>query len=224
MQKSGRLYIVATPIGNPRDITLRAMDLLTEADAVICEELRQGTTLLKKLGIEPKSLVTLNEHNEKEFASELAMRMINGESFALISDAGTPVFADPGAQLVELALSYGVKVVPVPGASSLMAALSCLDIKLENFYYAGFLPRDPDKRRLELFRLKNMRTAIVVLDTPYRLNALLQDAVKSFGRQRNALIAMDISLPTELIVRGTLEELKAAASGRKSEFVLIIYP
>ncbi|HMN12128.1 MAG TPA: SAM-dependent methyltransferase [Bellilinea sp.] len=224
MPKPGRLYIVATPIGNPKDITLRAFETLRDVDAVICEELREGLRLLKSVAVDAKAILTLNEHNEKEYASELALRMLNGESFALISDAGTPVFADPGAQLVDLAYSYGIQVVPVPGASSLTATLSCLNIKLDTFYYAGFLPREPDKRRMELFRLKNLKTAIVLLDTPYRLSALLADVQKSFGKNRQCLLALDISLPTELIVQGTLEEVQKMSGGRKFEFVLIVYP
>ncbi len=118
------MYIVATPIGNPDDITLRALDVLRSADAVICEERRPGSTLLKKYGITPNELIPLNEHNETGEAQNIVSRLVKGETMALISDAGTPLFADPGAQLIQQAVMMGVPVSPVPGASSLMAALS----------------------------------------------------------------------------------------------------
>ena len=143
VRKTGTLYMVATPIGNPGDITLRAIETLKQVDAVICEESKPGSTLLKKLGIKGKELVLLNEHNEDEVAADLLPRFLNGESLAMISDCGTPVFADPGAYLIQLASSSGVRVSPMPGASSLMAALSLLDAKIGRFVFAGFLSRDP---------------------------------------------------------------------------------
>ncbi len=130
-KKPGTLYIVSTPIGNPDDITLRAIEVLKSADAVVCEEYKPGSTLLKRLGIAGKELLLLNEHNEEVQAADLLVRLLNGETLALFSDCGTPVFADPGAYLIQLAAGSGVKVTPVPGASSLMAALSVLDMKLE---------------------------------------------------------------------------------------------
>ena len=130
MKKSGVLSIVATPIGNPGDITLRAIEILKNTDAVICEEYKPGSTLLKKLGIIDKELVLLNEHNEAEVAADLLIRLLDGQNLALISDCGTPVFSDPGAYLIQMASSSGVRVTPVPGPSSLMALLSILDFKI----------------------------------------------------------------------------------------------
>ncbi|NMC85579.1 MAG: 16S rRNA (cytidine(1402)-2'-O)-methyltransferase, partial [Anaerolineaceae bacterium] len=115
MAEKGILYIVATPIGHPDDITLRAIEVLKQADAVVCEEYKPGTTLLKKLGIQGKELILLNEHNEPEMAADLLMRLLNGQTLALFSDCGTPVFSDPGHYLIQLAASSGVKVSPVPG-------------------------------------------------------------------------------------------------------------
>src|SRR5512142_1936519 len=126
MITKGHLYIVATPIGNPRDITLRALDVLQEVDAVICEEYREGSTLLKKLGIS-KEVIEINEHNETDQAPQVLQRLLLQQSMALISDCGTPVFADPGATLIKLVVDSGVPVVPIPGPSSLMATLSILD-------------------------------------------------------------------------------------------------
>ena len=122
-KKKSTLYIVATPIGNLGDITLRAIETLKQVNTVICEEHKPGSTLLKKLQLTGKELVLLNEHNEAEVAAQLLTRLLNGESLALISDCGTPVFSDPGAYLIQLASSARVVVSPLPGASSLMAAL-----------------------------------------------------------------------------------------------------
>lgn len=222
-EKMGCLYIVATPIGHPDDITLRALNVLKEADAVICEEMRVGTTLLKKLGVSAKEIILLNEHNEGEQAAQIAFRLVQGSNFALISDTGTPVFADPGHQLISIASGYGVRIIPVPGASSLMAALSVLDVKLDQFYYAGFLPRDPAERRSKLTHLRAMRVPIVILDTPYRLGALLDDISRVFGAGQVITAACDITLPSETIYRGTAADVRRQIGPRKAEFVLVVH-
>jgi len=222
MPKPGTLSIVATPIGNPGDITLRAIEVLKNADAVICEEYKPGSTLLKKLEIGNKELVLLNEHNEAECAAELLMRLLNGENLALISDCGTPVFSDPGAYLIQLAASSRVVVTPIPGASSLMAALSVLDYKIRQFCFAGFLPREPEARRRELARLRGLKVPIVLMDTPYRLKALLEDVAKVFGRQMFVTVAFDLTLPSEIILRGDAAEVIKQVGTRKGEFILVV--
>ena len=222
MADKGILYIVATPIGNPDDITLRAINTLKSADAVVCEEFKPGSTLLKKLGIEGKELVLLNEHNEPEVAADLLMRLLNGQSLALFSDCGTPVFSDPGHYLIQLAASSGVKVSPVPGASSLMAALSVLDFHLERFFFAGFPPRDPDVRRKLFTYYRTLKMPIVLMDTPYRLGSLLDDVIKTFGRGHMVTVAFDLTLPTETVFRGTAEDVRKQVGPRKGEFILIV--
>ena len=222
VKEPGKLYIVATPIGNPGDITFRAVAILRSVDAVICEEYKPGSTLLKKLDIAGKELILLNEHNEAEQAAELLPRLFNGESFALISDCGTPVFADPGAYLIQLASSSGITVSPVPGASSLMAALSLLDTKIERFVFAGFLPRDPEQRRRELSRYRGYRMPVVVMDTPYRLAALLDDVAKIFGKGQWVMVAFDLTLPGERVYRGEVGDLGRQIGGKKGEFVLVV--
>lgn len=218
----GKLFIVATPIGNADDITLRAIEVLRKVDAVICEELKPGSTLLKRLGITEKEIVLLNEHNEQEEAANLLMRLLNGEDLALISDCGTPVFSDPGAYLIQLAASSGVIVSPIPGASSLIAALSVLDFKMGRFVFAGFLPRDPEKRRGELTRYRSLRIPVVLMDTPYRLGALLDDVVKVYGRAHFVTVAFDLTLPTETIYRGDAERVRKQVGPRKGEFILVV--
>lgn len=222
MIEKGRLYIVATPIGNPRDITLRALDILQEVDAVICEEYREGSTLLKKLGI-TKEIVLINEHNEGEQAPQIAMRLLQNQSMALISDCGTPVFADPGATVIRHLVEMGIPVVPVPGPSSLMAALSILDFKIDRFIYAGFLPRDRNERKKALKYLRSTRYPIILMDAPYRLGPLLADLEEVYGGGAALTLAIDISLPGETIFRGTVSEAQKRLGQRKSEFVLIMH-
>jgi 16S rRNA (cytidine1402-2'-O)-methyltransferase len=223
MKSSGILYVVATPIGNLEDITLRAINTLKQADVVIIEERRHGTTLLKKLDITPKDLLALNEHNEESDAMNVIVRLLNGETMALMSDAGTPVFADPGAHLIRQAAEMGVQVSPIPGPSSLMATLSVLDFKLEQFVFGGFLSRVPDERRQELTRLRNLRMPVVLLDTPYRLSALLEDVSKIFGKNRRVTLGFDLTLSSEMIFRGTAGDIARQTNNRKGEYVLVIH-
>ena len=221
--KSGKLFIVATPIGNYQDITLRALDVLRTADAVICEELRLGSTLLKKTGISNKPLLTLNEHNEDEQTGEILLCLHRGETLALISDCGTPGFEDPGARLVQEALQQGIQVIPLPGPSSLMAALSISPIPLKEFLFAGFLPRKDAERISKLKHLQALKTHLVLMDTPYRLGKLLEEVESIFGKYRQATLALDISLPGELILYANLNEIRQRVQARKGEFVLIVY-
>jgi 16S rRNA (cytidine1402-2'-O)-methyltransferase len=221
---NARLYIVATSIGNLGDITLRALETLRQADVIVCEEQREGGTLLKKLEITPKEIVTLNEHNETERAPELIQRMLlSGESLALITDCGTPVFSDPGAFLIAQAVQMGVPVIPIPGASSLMAALSVLDFKPERFVFGGFLSRVPEERRRELSRYRTLRIPVVLMDTPYRLFALLEDVAATFGKGHRVTVAADLTQPKEKIYRGTVAEVLKQVAERKAEFILIIH-
>ncbi len=219
----GQLYIVATPIGDPTDITLRALETLRNVDAVICEELRTGSTLLKKIGVQARILVDLNEHNERTRIPEMLQMLLQGKTLALISDCGTPVFADPGSLLIRDAVEYGIRVRPVPGPSSLMAALSILDRNARQFIYAGFLVRDPEGRRAELERLKRIDMTTVVMDTPYRLSAVLADVGRIFGAGARVTLAIDLTLPGEEIFRGKISNAITRFQGVKREFILIIH-
>jgi 16S rRNA (cytidine1402-2'-O)-methyltransferase len=221
--KTGMLYVVATPIGDPADITLRALETLRNVDAVICEELRTGSTLLKKIGVQTRILVDLNEHNEKTRIPEMLQMLMQGNTLALISDCGTPVFADPGSLLIREAVEYGIRVSPIPGPSSLMAALSILDRNAKQFIYAGFLARDPVGRRSELERLKRIGMTTVVMDTPYRLSAVLSDVAHIFGSGARITLAIDLTLPGEQIFRGRISNAITRYQGAKREFILIIY-
>ncbi len=213
------LYVVAIPIGNPDDITLRAIKVLKEVDIVICEEYKNGSRLLKKYNIKNK-LIELNEHNEqKETEYILKEILMRGKSAALISDAGAPLFADPGSKLVEMCHYYQIKVKPVPGASSLIAALMGAG-KIKKFAYLGFLPANRQERKKAILKLPR-DIDIILLETPYRLKQLLKDLSKILGENKNAIIAYKITMPEENFFFGTLKELYETDIP-KGEFVLII--
>jgi 16S rRNA (cytidine1402-2'-O)-methyltransferase len=224
MAETSCLYIIAVPIGNIEDITLRALSILRSVDGVICEEIREGSTLLKRLGVQVKELIPVNEHNETDQVLSIINRLRQKQSFALISDCGTPVFSDPGSFLIQQVVQSGILVIPVPGPSSLMAALSILDFKLDQFVFGGFLPRQPDQRRSELNRLKSMRMAVVLMDTPYRLSALLEDVEKVFGPDQYITLACDLTLPSEKVFRGNIHAVHKQTGGKKAEFILILHP
>lgn len=219
--KTGKLYIVATPIGNPKDITLRALDVLKKVDAVICEEFRQGSRLLHKLGIE-NTLIPLNEHNEAEEAHNIMMRLAKGETMAIISDAGTPVFADPGQHLLELLYQMEIPVSPLPGPASLMAALSLCDFPIDRFVFAGFPPQKSPQRKAFLAGFKSETVPVILMDTPYRLTKLLTEVEIIFGKGQDILLACDMTLQKETILRGRVDEILQKVSGQKREFILIL--
>lgn len=218
-----KLYLVSTPIGNYDDITLRALNILKSVDFIICEEFKEARRLLSHYKIE-KELVSLNEHNEKEEANDILLRLVQGESAALISDCGTPLFSDPGHLLVEICISQKIDIVPVPGANSLLPALTGSGLDFEKFYYYGWLSPKRDERKQELLKLRSINEVIILLDTPYRLRALLADIAKMFGSGLRAALAYNLTMKDEKFFRGSISEVLAEAEKRslKGEFVLII--
>ena len=219
----GKLFIVSTPIGNFKDITLRALDTLEKVDAVICEEFREASTLLKKIGVSDKQLLQLNEHNEEEVAEEFVMQLINGHTLALISDAGTPAFADPGTTLIRRCMEMQIPVEAIPGPSSLMAAISLSPYPLDEFFFAGFLPRKEDQRRNKFNFLKRLNTSIVLMDTPYRLGKLLEEVKEFFGTGKLITIAIDLTQQSESVFHGPVQDVIKKADSRKGEFILILH-
>lgn len=213
------LFVVATPIGNPNDITLRALEVLKSVDAVICEEYRMGSTLLKRYNIK-NELVQLNEHNEKEQTEYILNEfLLKDKSLALISDAGAPLFADPGNKLVLMCHKYNIKVVPIPGATSIMTAIMGAG-NIGKFQYFGFLPANKEKRRKAVKTLpKNVD--LIFLETPYRLKSLLNDLIMIVGKNRRGIIAYKLTMPQEKFFFGTLQELKDMEIP-KGEFVFIL--
>ena len=218
---AGKLYVVATPIGNAGDITTRAIETLAHADVILCEEHRNGSRLLKSLGI-AKPLLELNEHNEAERIQEVLLMLAQGQTLALISDCGTPVFSDPGKKLLKLLYEMNIAVTPLPGASSLMAALSVCPFDLEEFLFIGFLPVKTDQRQKKLSQLKYSNYPLVLMDTPYRMQRLLQEVQQSFGKKQNIFLACDLTMPEEHLYLGPVDEILPRIQNRKAEFILIL--
>jgi 16S rRNA (cytidine1402-2'-O)-methyltransferase len=219
------LYIVSVPIGNPDDITLRAIKTLQTVDFFICVDLKIGRKLLKQLNIE-KPLYQINEHDEKESSDEIMQLLFKNQSAAYFSDAGTPLFADPGTYLVNRCHEFGLRVIPVPGASSLTAALAVAGIDIKQFYYAGFLPRVPEERRLAIRKLKHFSCPIIIYDTPYRLRSLLDDLKLELSARTQATLLLSLTQPAETIIKGSLDSIiiDVNANYSKREFVLIVEP
>jgi 16S rRNA (cytidine1402-2'-O)-methyltransferase len=219
----GTLYLVATPIGNLEDMSFRALRVLRECDIVVCEERKEGLRLLHHFHIE-KPVESLNEHNEKAATHNILEHLKAGKSVALTSDAGTPVFSDPGQLLVRKAQEMGAKVIPVPGASSLMPALTVSGFPIDQFVFYGFPSPKRSRRIAELQQLRKEQRTIVLMDAPYRLLPLLKDVADVFGDSRRVCIAFDLTMPTEEILHGTAGGLfqRLARENRKGEFVLII--
>lgn len=217
------LYIVSTPIGNYEDITLRALRVLKECDFVICEEYKEARRLLSHYKIE-KELFSLNEHNENEEADELIIKIKASKSIALISDCGTPLFSDPGHLLVDLAIQNKIDVIPVPGASSILAALVGSGVDFEKFYYYGWLSPKKDIRRKQLLDLRKRKETILLMDTPYRLKTLLEDVVKLMGEKTPVVLAYELTKEKEKFYRGTALTIlnTAEKENLKGEFVLIV--
>lgn len=211
------------PIGNYEDITLRALSVLKNADYIVCEEYKEAVRLLALYEIK-KELLSINEHNEHEETPRLIALLKEGKNIALISDCGTPLFSDPGHYLLSQALESGVQITALPGASSLMPALSGSGLHAEKFYYFGWLSPKKEIRKNELLRLKKIREVIVILDTPYRLQSLLRDCNEIFGGEIPGVLAYEISKPGERFLRSPLSRMTAAAQkdALKGEFVLLI--
>jgi 16S rRNA (cytidine1402-2'-O)-methyltransferase len=219
------LYIVSVPIGNMDDITKRAIDTFKRVDFLICEEFKIARKLLKYLNID-KELINLNEHNESTATEEIISLLIQKKSAALFSDAGTPLFADPGTQLVKRCHDLDIDVVPIPGPSSLMSALSVAGVNIDQFFFAGFLPRQTENRRREIIKLKDRPHPIVILDTPYRLSALMKDLLAELTPDRRIVLALSLTKSDEQIIRDSVANIAAKLRQNpiKKEFVLIIEP
>jgi 16S rRNA (cytidine1402-2'-O)-methyltransferase len=217
------LKIVALPIGHKDDITLRALQALKAADVIIGEERKELIPLLKSydVDIHSKQIEFLNEHSDKIDIEALG-QLCKDKNVVLVSDCGTPVFCDPGALLIKYCRESSIKVDTLPGASSLMALLSLSSEKLGKFYFYGFLPRQKEERMREIQRISKMKEAVIVMDTPYRFAATIEH-LATVMPARKALIAADITLPTEMIFEGHLKSLVSQTKNQKKEFMVLIY-
>jgi 16S rRNA (cytidine1402-2'-O)-methyltransferase len=205
----GCLYLVATPIGNLEDITVRALRVLGEASLIACEDTRRTAKLLHHYSIKKETL-SYHEHNEMTRAAELVIRMEQGARVALVSDAGTPVISDPGHHLVTLCLRHRIPVIPIPGPSAVIAALAVSGLPTEEFVFVGFLPARPGDRRKELERLATETRTLVFYEAPHRLVEMLSAALDRFGR-RPTVIARELTKIHEEFLRGDLAELLVTA-------------
>ena len=219
----GTLYIVATPIGNLEDITQRALRVLREVDLIACEDTRHTRKLLNHFGIETKT-ISYHEHNERERAEELCALLESGKSVAIVSDAGTPLISDPGFRVVNLAIEKAIVVVPVPGPSALVAALSASGLPSDQFLFAGFLPARANARSVALEKLRSIDATLIFYEAPHRIVATLRDALAVLG-DREAVIARELTKLHEEFVRGKLSKLIerfSDARNARGEMVLLI--
>jgi 16S rRNA (cytidine1402-2'-O)-methyltransferase len=219
---SGRLFVVATPIGNLADITLRAIRTLSDVDVIAAEDTRTTRKLLVHHGIRTP-LVSYHEHNESMRTPELLARLEGGESVALVSEAGTPSISDPGYRLVDACIAAGVTVEPVPGASAILAAVVVSGLPSDSFVFEGFLPRRGAERRKRLTELASERRTLVLFEAPHRLDATLQDMADTLGDRRAAL-CRELTKLHEEVRRESLSELAASirTSPVKGELVLVV--
>ncbi|MCB1382699.1 MAG: 16S rRNA (cytidine(1402)-2'-O)-methyltransferase [Notoacmeibacter sp.] len=220
------LHLVATPIGNLADITIRALETLAGADIVACEDTRTTRILLDRYGIRAKT-VAYHEHNAAEAGPRLIAALKEGRSVALVSDAGTPLVSDPGYRLVGEAVEAGIRVVPVPGASAVLSALTASGLPSDAFFFAGFLPTRDGQRRTRLEALRAVPATLVIYESPRRLAESLSAMAATLGVERLAVVARELTKTFEEFRRATLAELAAhyaEAGAPKGEVVVCIAP
>jgi 16S rRNA (cytidine1402-2'-O)-methyltransferase len=220
---NGVLYVVATPIGNPDDVTARAIRMLGDADLIACEDTRRTGRLLAAHSIRTPT-VSYFEHNEERRTPELIERLMRGAKIALVTDAGTPAISDPGYRLVRAAHEAGIRVVAIPGASAAVAALSIAGLPTDRFVFEGFLPTRTNARRAALKRMAREERTIVIFEAARRLGGTLDDMAAEFGADRMAVIAREITKTFEETVRGTLGDLAQTFKTREAlgEVTLVI--
>ena len=219
------LYVVATPLGNLRDITLRALDVLAAVDLVAAEDTRRTQQLLSHYTIHTR-LIALHEHNERQTAEDIVGLLADGKSVAYVTDAGTPAISDPGAILVARVSEAALPVIPIPGPSALTAALSAAGLSAPQFLFYGFLPSRPGARRAALSALSSLPHALVFFEAPHRLLQTLEDMTQVLGPSRVVLIAREITKVFESFQRCELAQARAwlmeDANRMRGEFVLIV--
>lgn len=226
-QQSGNLYIVATPIGNQDDISIRAIHILKSVDQILAEDTRHSKPFLSALGINTP-LTSLHAHNEADKSDELIHALQQGRSYALISDAGTPLISDPGFPLVKKARQMGVPVIPIPGACALIAALSASGVPCDSFTFIGFLPAKQVARCEKLRSIRVIEHTLIVYESTHRINESIQDIASVFGETCQLVLAKELTKTFETFVTGSCHDIQewllADKARCKGEFVLIIPP
>jgi 16S rRNA (cytidine1402-2'-O)-methyltransferase len=218
------LYLVATPIGNLEDITLRALRVLKEVDVIACEDTRQTQKLLNHYAIATRT-TSYHEHNEMTKSAELVKEMQEGASVALVTDAGMPGISDPGYRLITLAIRHHVPVVPVPGASAFLSALVASGLPTDSFRFSGFLPAKRGERRTVLESVKNSARTLVFYEAPHRIVETLEDVVEVLGGSRHIVVAREVTKIHEEFLRGRVNEVLRTLKARdavKGEITLLI--
>jgi 16S rRNA (cytidine1402-2'-O)-methyltransferase len=218
------LYLVATPIGNLDDITLRALRVLKEADLIACEDTRRTQKLLNHYGITTRT-ISYHEHNEMTRAPELVKELQEGASVALVTDAGMPGISDPGFRLISLAIRHHVPVVPIPGASAFLAALVASGLPTDSFRFSGFLPAKRGERRAGLEAIKDSPRTQVFYEAPHRIMETLSDVAEVLGKDRHVVVAREVTKIHEEFLRGRVKEvldILKSRDGLKGEITLLI--
>ncbi len=223
---SGILFVVATPIGNLSDISRRAVEILGDVDLVAAEDTRHTKKLLDALNIHVPAMLSLHEHNERERLDQLLALLEEGRRIALVSDAGTPLISDPGFPLVARCREQGVKVVPVPGPSAVITALSVSGLPTDRFLFEGFLPRTASKRQARLDHLRDFESTMVFYESSHRILQTLADMQQLFGDERQAVMARELKKKFETVLPGTLarlvEMVAADPDQQRGEFVVMV--
>ena len=218
---SPQLYIVSTPIGNLKDITLRALSILKSSDIIACEDTRVTKKLLSSYEIKSKKLVSVHEHTSEEKIIFLINKIKKGESIALVSDSGTPIISDPGIKLIILAIKNDIKIIPIPGASAITASLVGAGLAHSNFLFVGFLPNKKNQRINSLKKYNSIDSLLIFYESAKRINETITDMFSVFGN-RKCVIARELTKIYETFYRGNLEEFKKIKKNLKGEITIII--
>ncbi len=223
--QTGRLYIVATPIGNLGDITRRAVEVLSRVDLIAAEDTRHTAGLLTHLGVDART-VSFHEYNEQQRSQQLVELLLAGQEIALVSDAGTPLISDPGYRIVCACRERGVEVIPLPGASAVITALSASGLPTDRFLFEGFLPRTREKRRKRLQQLSDFPSTLVFYESTHRILHCLEDMLALFGKDRRVVVARELTKQYETILDQPLGRLLQAMSAdrnqQRGEFVVMV--
>jgi 16S rRNA (cytidine1402-2'-O)-methyltransferase len=222
---TGTLYVVATPIGNLKDLSYRAVEILKQVDVIAAEDTRHSRHLLDHYAI-GTVMTSFHEHTKEEKKDFLIQQLEEGRSMALVSDAGTPLISDPGHQLVAKARQHNIPVVPVPGPCAAVTALSVAGLATDRFLFEGFLPAKPQSRRNRLQALEEVTATIIFYEAPHRIIAMVEDLVKVFGEDRQVAIAKELTKTFETVFSATpaavLEWLQADSNHARGEFVVLV--
>lgn len=216
----GKLYLVATPIGNLEDITLRAIRTLKEVDLIACEDTRNTLKLLNHLEIS-KPLISYHRHNEEMRKEELIEKIKQGNNIAIVSDAGTPIISDPGQEVVKVAIENEIEIVPIPGACAFVNALIASGIEGKEFSFLGFLPLDKKLRREKLEEIKDSKKTVILYEAPHKLKKTLED-LKDEIKNRKVVLAHELTKIYESFIRGSVDQVLEKVQNPKGEFVIVI--